>query len=112
MREWLKRRLLDGVWNSALTIAAVAFLVWAIPPVVEWVFLDAVWGAAAPDACRSAEGACWAMIHAKYRLIVFGRYPFVEQWRPLLGMRILFRSEERRLGKREGVKLYTRGVAE
>src|SRR3546814_894426 len=89
MREWLKRRLFDGVWNSALTIAAVAFLVWAIPPVVEWVFLDAVWGAAAPDACRSAEGACWAMIHAKYRLIVFGRYPFVEQWRPLLGMLIL-----------------------
>ena len=27
-------------------------------------------------------GACWAVITDKYRLILFGRYPFDEQWRP------------------------------
>jgi general L-amino acid transport system permease protein len=40
----------------------------------------------APDAaaCQSARGtgACWGVIAEKYRLILFGRYPFAEQWRP------------------------------
>ncbi len=27
-------------------------------------------------------GACWAVIGDKYRFILFGRYPFAEQWRP------------------------------
>ncbi|MFN4089430.1 MAG: amino acid ABC transporter permease [Alphaproteobacteria bacterium] len=88
-REWLHRRLFDGVWNSLLTVLAIAFLVWAIPPIVDWLFLSAVWGAAPPEACRAAEGACWAMVHDKYRLIIFGRYPYMEQWRPFVGMLIL-----------------------
>src|SRR5690606_33398477 len=89
IRDWLKTRLFDGVWNSILTILAIAFLVWAIPPAVDWLFLSAVWGDKGPEACRGADGACWAMIHAKYRLIIFGRYPFQDHWRPLLGMIVL-----------------------
>jgi general L-amino acid transport system permease protein len=27
-------------------------------------------------------GACWGVITEKWRLIIFGRYPFDEQWRP------------------------------
>lgn len=86
---WLRQNLFDGVWNSILTLLALAFLIWAVPPIVEWVFLQAVWGPAPPEACRGAEGACWAMLHQKYRLILFGRYPYEEQWRPLLGMAVL-----------------------
>ena len=29
------------------------------------------------------------MIHEKYRLILFGRYPYEQQWRPLLGILVL-----------------------
>ena len=72
-REWVRRRLFDGVWNSLLTILCVAFLVWAIPPAVDWLFLSAVWGSAEPAACRGAEGACWAMVPETYRRISFGR---------------------------------------
>jgi general L-amino acid transport system permease protein len=37
------------------------------------------------DACRADGcGACWGVIAEKYRLIIFGRYPFEEQWRPLV----------------------------
>ena len=43
---------------------------------------------ARPDtaACQNAKGigACWAVIADKYRLILFGRYPYDEQWRPAL----------------------------
>jgi general L-amino acid transport system permease protein len=29
-------------------------------------------------------GACWGVVAEKNRLIIFGRYPFEEQWRPLV----------------------------
>ena len=88
-RDWARRRLFDGPWNSLLTILAIAFLVWAVPPALNWFFFDAVWSGGDPAACRGAEGACWAMVHDKYRLILFGRYPYMEQWRPFLGMLVL-----------------------
>ena len=36
--------------------------------------------------CQNAKGigACWAVIADKYRLILFGRYPYDEQWRPAI----------------------------
>jgi general L-amino acid transport system permease protein len=36
--------------------------------------------------CRAIRGigACWAVIPEKYRFILFGTYPFNEQWRPAL----------------------------
>jgi general L-amino acid transport system permease protein len=45
-----------------------------------------VWLTPANDssACRAvrALGACWAVIPEKYRFILFGTYPFQQQWRP------------------------------
>ena len=86
---WLRTRLFSSVLNSILTILAVALLVWTVPPLVEWMVLDAVWGATRPEGCRAAHGACWALVHEKGRLILFGRYPYDEQWRPLLAMTVL-----------------------
>ena len=36
--------------------------------------------------CREMKGigACWALIGEKYRFILFGLYPFDEQWRPAI----------------------------
>jgi general L-amino acid transport system permease protein len=44
---------------------------------------SAVFGADA-DACQAARGigACWGVVTEKYRIIIFGRYPFEQQWRP------------------------------
>lgn len=86
---WAKANLFDGWFNTALTLLVLVFLVWAIPPIFRWAVLDAVWGVATPEDCRAATGACWAVITEKYRLILFGRYPYAEQWRPLLGTIVL-----------------------
>jgi general L-amino acid transport system permease protein len=56
---------------------------------VRWAVIDAVWmipAGVGSEACRtvSGEGACWAVIHERIRFIVFGVYPFDEQWRPLI----------------------------
>jgi len=54
---------------------------------------NAVWsvpysatGVAQTAVCQNLKGtgACWAIIADKYRLILFGRYPYQEQWRPAL----------------------------
>lgn len=59
-----------------------ASLLW---PIFSWAVLHAIWGADL-EACRAARGvgACWGVIVEKHRLLIFGRYPFDEQWRPLL----------------------------
>ena len=56
---------------------------------VQWGYLQRdLDRARQPDtsACRALRGlgACWAVIPEKYRFILFGTYPFDEQWRPAL----------------------------
>lgn len=86
---WLHANLFSSTWNSFLTIVLLALIVWLIPPLLNWAVFDAVWGDAPAEACREAGGACWAMVHEKYRLILFGRYPYEEQWRALIGIMVL-----------------------
>lgn len=86
---WAKANLFNSWLNSALTVLIALFLLWTVPPLLDWAILDAVWGSATPEECQAAAGACWAVVAEKYPLILFGRYPFAEQWRPLLGSIVL-----------------------
>ena len=82
--EWARQNLFSSVGNTILTLIC-AWLLWeTVPPLISWVFLDAVWSGGDPNLCRAAEGACWAFIAEKHRFILFGLYPFEEQWRPRL----------------------------
>ena len=69
---------------------AAWFLLMAVPALVEWAFIKANYTASNAQECRqSVGGACWAFIIEKHRLILFGTYPFDEQWRPLIATIIL-----------------------
>ena len=83
MLGWLKANLFDGVTSTILTVACGALLAIAIPPVVRWALLDAIWHAPNGQACRGA-GACWAFIGEKFRFILFGFFPVAETWRPVV----------------------------
>ena len=82
---WVKRSFFDGPVNTALTIVVLALLALSVPPLYSWMVLYAT-TAPDPDLCREihAWGACWGVVTEKGRLILFGRYPFDEQWRPLV----------------------------
>ena len=82
---WVQRSFFDGPFNTFLTVLFVALLVWAVPPIFNWTIWYAV-AEADNAACRTAHGlgACWGVVAEKGRLILFGRYPFEEQWRPLV----------------------------
>lgn len=89
---WARRHLFYS-WGSTLTtIVLVAVLLKGAYAIVQWAFIQAIWtvpqGPQGPitDSCRALEGAgaCWAVIGEKYRFILFGMYPFDEQWRPAI----------------------------
>jgi general L-amino acid transport system permease protein len=81
---WARKNLFSSWLNSILTIVAVYLLMRALLPVFRWAVLDANWTASNAAECRATGGACWAFVAEKYRFILFGRFPFDEQWRPLL----------------------------
>src|SRR6478752_1349945 len=68
------RRMFSGPVATIVTLALAALVAWI------------AWHVAGPDlaACRAArgEGACWGFVAEKWRLIVFGRFPYEAQWRP------------------------------
>ena len=84
--QWARDNLFSSVPNALSTLFCLWLLWEALPPFVHWTLTGAVWQSADPAACRAAEGACWAFIGEKYRFILFGLYPFDEQWRPLLAV--------------------------
>jgi len=86
---WVKANLLADWKTSLATVVIGAMLLWLVPQILNWAIVKAVW---APnfEACRAdGAGACWGVIAEKYRIIIFGRYPFEEQWRPLVATTLL-----------------------
>jgi general L-amino acid transport system permease protein len=92
-RGWwptVRHAFFDGWWNTLLTLVVLALLVLTLPPLLGWSVFHAV-TSADNAACRAAVGlgACWGVVAEKGRLILFGRYPYDEQWRPLLASGLL-----------------------
>lgn len=87
---WARRNLFAD-WRSTLTTLFVgAIIVYLLPGLINWALLRAVYVNDA-DACQAARGigACWGVVTEKYRIILFGRYPYDEQWRPLIATAVM-----------------------
>jgi general L-amino acid transport system permease protein len=82
---WVRRNLFDNWASGVATLLMVALALWAVPALFSWALTKAVF-ATSFDQCQAARGsgACWGVVVEKYRLIIFGRYPYEAQWRPLL----------------------------
>ena len=90
---WLRANLFNSWLSTAVTLALGYLILRAGIGLVEWAFVNAIWqvpygptGIADTAVCQHAKGtgACWAIIADKYRLILFGRFPYDAQWRPAL----------------------------
>lgn len=85
---WLRTNLFPSVTSTIVTLLLLAVLGKACIALWQWGIANAIWFVAGNDtsACRALRGvgACWAVIPEKYRFILFGTYPFDEQWRPAL----------------------------
>ena len=87
---WLRQNFFGGLGSAVLTLAVLLMLAVVLPPLWNWGVWHAIAGAD-NAACRAAHGtgACWGVVAEKGRLIIFGRYPFEEQWRPLIACALL-----------------------
>ncbi|HUH60271.1 MAG TPA: amino acid ABC transporter permease [Candidimonas sp.] len=86
---WARAGLFSSPANTLLTVLVIWLLLMVIPAMVEWLFIRANFSATNAQECRASGGACWAFIAEKHRLILFGIYPYDEQWRPLLATFVL-----------------------
>lgn len=86
---WMRANLFATPLNALLTALSVWLVLMFVPAVIDWAFLNASFTAQNAQECRAVSGACWAFIAEKHRLILFGLYPYDEQWRPLLVIFIL-----------------------
>jgi len=79
---WLRHNLFASVGDTILTVLAAIIIFLAVPPLLNWAFLNAVWSGVDREACVSPEaGACWAFVKAKFAQFIYGRYPLGERWR-------------------------------
>jgi general L-amino acid transport system permease protein len=87
---WVRHNLF-GNWKSTVaTLIMIALAIAYLPEVSNWAIFKAVFRPNL-DECQAARGtgACWGVVAQKYRLIILGRYPYAEQWRPLIATLLL-----------------------
>jgi general L-amino acid transport system permease protein len=87
---WVRVNLASDWTNLFMTLVLLGLFGWAGWYFFIWAVPNAVLRPDA-DACQAARGigACWGVVTEKHRLIIFGRYPYEEQWRPLVATLVL-----------------------
>lgn len=90
LMPWIRQNLFNDWRTSATTVFLLVLTAWALPGVFSWGIFNAVFAADA-QACQNVRGtgACWGVVTEKYRIILLGRYPFEEHWRPVLATSLM-----------------------
>ncbi len=97
---WMRRNLFSNWGNGITTVVLFVAMAWLLGWFLNWALFTATFTAPNGQACRG-HGACWALIHEKYRYIFFGSFPYQQHWRPLLAvlamLAMLLMSSDRRM---------------
>ncbi|HZT51076.1 MAG TPA: amino acid ABC transporter permease, partial [Stellaceae bacterium] len=116
--RWMRANLFAGVGSTIATLVALYVIARVVWGVLDWGLVHAVWSAPDGRACARASGgagACWAFLGRWYRFILFGRYPYEAEWRPLLVVllfvALLLASCDRRLWGLRIAVLWVAGLA-
>lgn len=111
----LRKKFFYSPLASVVTAGVALVLAVVAASLVQWGIVHAVW---APDlaACRAVDaGACWGFVAEKWRLILFGRFPYELQWRAAAATAIVvamsLATAWPRLWSRQGIKLLAVGWA-
>ena len=110
---WMKSNLFNSKFNTLLTLLTLYMLWIIVPPLIKWAFIDSLWSSTGAK-CHTVHGACWSVIPANFRFILFGFFPHDLQWRPLGAMILLFillfYSQDRKHWKKSLAYLWIAGL--
>jgi general L-amino acid transport system permease protein len=91
---WVRTNLLATPKDVVMTLIAAALLAYALPGIINWMFIQATWLGSDRSVCATIaqggirpdgwSGACWAFVEDRFQQFIFGRYPLEERWRVLL----------------------------
>lgn len=81
---FVREHFFSSPLNIAMTLICAMLIALALPPIVRFLLIEAVWQGDNRDACAAATGACWPFVWAKFGQFVYGFYPIAERWRPNL----------------------------
>ncbi len=86
----LHRDFFGSAASAAMTLACAALILALLWWVLDWAVLNATFSATATQAdCAARSGACWSVIAVRWRVILFGIYPYDEQWRSALACAVV-----------------------
>ena len=83
---WIRAHLFSSPLNAILTLLCLYLVVDAVPGLIRFYFLDAVWTGTNRDACLADKvgrpvGACWAYVGDRLQYFIYGSYPVADRWR-------------------------------
>ncbi len=80
---WAHKNLFSSVSNTILTIIGVAFLIWVVPILYNFLIGNAVWpgeGVTKEDCQAEEAGACWAYVADRMTFFIYGFFPRDAYW--------------------------------
>lgn len=82
---WMRKNLFPNIPNTIMSLVALAFLIWLVPTLYNFLIGNAVFVAEDGVPCRApGAGACWAYVIDRFDFYIYGFYPDSEYWRPNL----------------------------
>ena len=80
MLDKLNININSNWFNSILTLLIIFVLIQNIPPLLNWLIIDANFVGTTKEECTDS-GACWIFIKIWFPRLMYGLYPNTELWR-------------------------------
>jgi len=83
---WLRANVFSSVLNVVLTLLSLGLIALVVPPLLDFMIIDATWTGNDREAClasaeRPVAGACWPFIWERLAYFTYGFYPVAQRWR-------------------------------
>jgi len=91
--KWLRENLFSSWFNSLLTVLSLYFIFILLKDFIPWVY-GAHWTTGSIRECYdiNPDVACFSVLTARWKQLLFGLYPAEEYWRPILTFCLLILS--------------------
>ena len=88
-QAWVRAQLAATPASALTSVLMLGAFLWWLPELWSWAVGRAQFSPSAALCRAEGVGACWGVVTEKYRVILLGRYPLEEAWRPIAATLLL-----------------------